>query len=160
MNEQTHQRPAQEGRLANENFALNIDPVSGTLCSIFDKRFDTEYIQVPHLARLFRLIMPLPDWRAHHIDSWQQPAPQITQDEQRLTLTYTSLTSDTDTFPVQVTVEFSLEAGSEEIPSQIHIVNNSEHEITDVMFPWLAGLGQITDPQQDCFVIPQWPVKK
>ena len=112
--------------LANDNLSLDIDPATGALCSIRDERFDTEYIQVPSFARLFRLIVPLENWRAHHIDSWRQPAPRIAGDDRRLTITYEELRSKVDVFPIRVTVELTLAAGSDEVRAQIRIANHSE----------------------------------
>jgi len=152
--------------LENDTLRLEVSPENGSIAHILDKRTQTDYINDQKSTRLFRLLLPLPDYLARRIDSHDQKADSITVANGTLKIHFHGLQISehryifqvgTATVPepkldIDATITFRLDG--EHILGKLEIDNHSLEEITDVIFPWLGGLPSKLDGQQARVVLP------
>jgi hypothetical protein len=146
---------AGDGVLENELLRLEISPENGSIVRILDKRTATEYIGDPSQAKLFRLLLPRPDYLSRRINSWEQQLESLEVEDGRMKLRYRDLQISRQRYlfqigavevpepqlPIGVTVTLVL--AGDHILATLEVDNASREEITDVTFPWLGGLTRV-----------------
>jgi len=152
--------------IENELLRIELDSDSGDITGLYSKRAGKEYISAKKWARAFRLNVPLPgrvtgynaDYSANSFDSWKQTKCLITKsrdaEDQIVEIQYPSLESEAGKFPIELSYSIRLPDNSDEAILQLKIVNRTSHQIKEVFFPWIAGIGAVEDQQTDAFVAP------
>jgi len=152
--------------LENDDVRLEVSPENGSIIHLFDKHTQTDYIQDQKQARLFRFLLPLPDYLARRISSQDQKADSVDAEGGSLKIHYHNLRISSLKYIFQVgnveerepnlnidaTVTFRLEGPH--IVASLHVENHSYDEITDVTFPWLGGLATTVDGKKARVVLP------
>jgi hypothetical protein len=133
--------PRDRMRIVSGRTEIEIDDATGSIVVVaeaggrihFDARRDPE-----RLGRLFRILLPERDWVAHHADS-QATRPTVVQEASgKVTLRFADLASPRG--PAGVEAEVAIEpAPNDEVHFTLSLTNHRDGDLTDVMFPWLAG---------------------
>lgn len=152
--------------LENELIRIEVDPNTGDIVGLRNKRSGREYISAREWAKAFRLNVPLPgrvtgfnaDYSANAFDSWSQTGCTITQERQEgiqsLSVHYATLKSDAGEFPIKVAYTIRLADGSDEARLQLELENHTQHKVREVFFPWISGVTEVENPATDTFVAP------
>jgi hypothetical protein len=152
--------------LENEFLRIELNSTNGDITGLFNKRTSKEYIAEKKWARAFRLNVPLPnrvtgynaDYSANSFDSWRQTECNITKeakaDYQIVNVQYPSLESEAGKFPIEVSYSIRLSNNSDEAILQVSIENQTPHQIKEVFFPWISGVGAVESEEADAFVAP------
>lgn len=138
---------------SNSDIEVRLDDTNGSITRLKDLRISKDYISKAEFARLFRLIVPSGNWQGRHINSWDQKVKGIERKgEREVTIIYESLLLGVDEFKIKAVVSLKLEG--ENINLRISLENNGKDVITDVIFPWLSGVGEAKDVKTDAFYLP------
>jgi len=152
--------------LENELLRIELNSESGDILRLYNKRTSKEYIVARQWARAFRLNVPLPnrvtgfnaDYSANAFDSWKQTQCEITRESaagsQTVRVHYPALESEAGIFPIEVSFSIRLPNGSDQAILQLELVNHAPHQVKEVFFPWISGVGSIEGVQADTFVAP------
>lgn len=139
--------------LRNHNLEVVVDAENGSVVGIKDKRLSMQYIKDARFARLFRFLLPTPQFEGQHVDSWTQRVSRIEQPNGvSATVHYDSFLMGQKSLAVQTTVKFELK--DDGLILRMTIKNQGENELTDVIFPWIGGLKQISNPTTDGIYMP------
>jgi hypothetical protein len=130
-----------DARLENEQLVVTLDAATGGFASIRDKRDGSEYVSAPDRALLFRLIIPDGDLLGRHVDSAR---PRISVEGQTATLAY-------QLEGIDAVAKLSLEGSA--ITATLRVSNRGSLAIEETIFPWVRGLGPITDSSVICPVM-------
>jgi hypothetical protein len=129
--------------LENHSFRLHIEKSNGCISSFFVKANNCELIGEKRLQANFRLLVPLPDYQANYIDGrWQKPV-QIKQDGQTVTVSFSSLSSEKGTFPIDLSYTISLV--NDYVSFKARLVNRGQEPVAEFWFPRLGGWTQFGD---------------
>ena len=152
------------GLLENEFLRIEVNPRSGDITGLFNKRTGKEYIAAKQWARVFRLNVPCQkyvtgfnaDYSANSLDSWRQTNCIISSDrssgKQILKAQYPTLESPAGRFEIELSYSIRLPDNSDEAFFQLEIANHSQYRIKEVFFPWISGVGAVEDARTDIFV--------
>jgi hypothetical protein len=152
--------------LENNLLRIELNPKTGDITGLHNKRTGKDYIGAKKWARAFRLNVPLPnrvtgfnaDYSANSFDSWSQTRCDITKARdggtQIIKVSYPALESDAGRFQIEAGYSIRLPDGSDEAILQLEIANRTPHRIKEVFFPWISGVGAIEGDQTDTFVAP------
>jgi hypothetical protein len=152
--------------IENQQIVIGIDPVTGNIVGLRNKRSGREYLSAPEWAKAFRLNVPFQgrvtgfnaDYSANSFDSWRQTNCTIarvhTASGQRLTITYPELRSDAGVFPIEIVYSVHLEDSADEAIFRIRIKNQSKQKVKEIFFPWISGIGEIESTGTDTFAAP------
>ncbi len=152
--------------LENNTLRLEVSPDNGSIVHLLDKRTHTDYINDQKQAKLFRLLLPLPNYLARHVDSREQKADSVSIEDGTLKIHYPKLQISRQKYifqvgvvsvpepeyDIDVTVTFRLD--NEHILGRLQVTNHSLEEITDVIFPWLGGLAGTLEGRHARVVLP------
>jgi hypothetical protein len=128
-------------RIVSGRTEIEVDDDTGSITLVADINgrlyFDARQDEA-RLGRLFRVLLPEPDWVAHHADSGAT-RPRIARDgDGRVTLRYVDLVSPRG--PTGVEAEVVIEgAANDEVRFSLSLTSRRDTDVTDVMFPWLGG---------------------
>jgi hypothetical protein len=126
----------------------------GSVSSLFSKSTGRNFVSDGNSARIFRLVLPLPDWDGHHIDNTaQQGTMRSWQDgeESGCELSYPFLSSPGGKFAVALTIRAVLKRST--VNFSISCRNGSPFRLTEIWFPWLGGLRQLTENPEETFLL-------
>ncbi len=150
----------------NELVRIELNPETGDITGLYNKRTGKQYIADKEYARAFRLNVPFTkrltgynaDYSANSLDSWKQAKPAITKQTdasgQVITVRYSSLQSDVGKFEIELSYSIRLPHDSDEAIFQLEMSNRSSYRIKEIFFPWISGVGVIESEQTDTFVAP------
>ncbi|MFZ5924328.1 MAG: DUF6259 domain-containing protein [Bacillota bacterium] len=152
-------RSGEEIVLENSLVAFRFDSSSGVLCSVANKELGKEFIVCKERPELFRLVYALEDYRGHHIDASMQKARRVHLEEEHdakiLTVEYDGLSSQEGEFNLRVRVTARLGNNCDEVKMQIEVLNEDRGELTQVWFPWVRGLVNLTpEGEEDILCYP------
>jgi len=155
--------PEEEGSaklsLRNDFLEVEISPENGSIIGIMNKKIRKQYIKEKKYGRLFRLIIPSSIWEGRHVDSWTQTVSKIERlNESSVILHYDSLSADHEKFAIEASVGFKLKDDS--LIVKLLLKNRGFEEVTDVIFPWIGGLGEISDPETDAIYLPGETIRR
>jgi hypothetical protein len=128
-------------RIASGRTEIELNDDTGSITVVADATgrvyFDARQ-EPARLGRLFRVLLPEPDWVAHHAESGGT-RPHIVRDgPAKVTLRYADLVSSRG--PTGVEAEVVIEAApDDEVRFRLTLTSRRGGDVTDVMFPWLAG---------------------
>jgi len=125
-------------KLENEDLEVALDSATGGFASIRDKRNGTEYISAPDRALLLRLIVPRGDFLGDHLDGAK---PSILVEGQTATIRY-------NLDGIEAVATLGLEGPA--VLATLSISNTGKRTIEETMFPWVRGLGPMTDASLVC----------
>ena len=145
---------AATNQLENEHIRLEVSTENGSIIHIVDKKTNVDYIGDAKATRLFRLLLPRPDYLARRINSWEQKAKSIDVKDGNLEIRFQNPQISRQRYyfqsgimdvaepqvDIDVTVTFRLDG--RHILGKIQVENRTLDEITDVTFPWVSGLAQ------------------
>jgi hypothetical protein len=151
---------------AIENGAVRIEVSgeNGSITHVLDKRSNTDYIADPEHARLFRLLVPRQDYPTRRVESSEQKVDSIKLADGVLTIHFTKLQISPHQYvagareipePVlntEATVTMRLEG--EHVHLGLVVANHGPEQITDVAFPWIAGLTRKSEGRQAHVILP------
>jgi hypothetical protein len=138
--------------LENDAIRVEVSTQNGSITRIFHKRTNTEFIDDQRRTKLFRLLIPTPDYLSRRINSWDQKPVSLEVSGGTLVMKFQNLqvsrqnyvfqvgTVDTPEPQRAIQVTVTLRLQDEHILASIEVTNNSLDEITDVTFPWVDGL--------------------
>jgi hypothetical protein len=138
--------------LENSALRIEVSPENGSITRILHKRTNTEFIDDLRRTKLFRLLIPKPDYLSRRINSWDQKPVSLEVSGETLAVKFKNLqisrqnyifqvgTVDTPEAQRNIEVTVRLRLEDEHILSSIEVTNHSLDEITDVTFPWIDGL--------------------
>ena len=161
--------------LENDDVRLEVSPQNGSIIHLVDKRTSTDYMNDPTQARLFRLVLPQPDYTARHqyefasreINSTDQKADSVEVENGTLKIRFRKLQISPrrygymivgsgevpePQYDIEVTVTFRLDGAH--VLAHLQVDNHSPEEISDVTFPWLGGLASTSGGQRAKAVLP------
>ncbi|MGA7343331.1 MAG: DUF6259 domain-containing protein [Terracidiphilus sp.] len=150
----------------NERMRIELDPNSGDIVGLCNKRSGREYIAAREWAKAFRLNVPLPgrvtgfnaDYSANAFDSWMQKSCTIAQERseegQTVWVRYSKVESAAGTFPIGVAYSIHLPNDSDEATLRLEIENRSPYQVKEVFFPWISGVQEVEDVASDTFAAP------
>jgi 3',5'-cyclic AMP phosphodiesterase CpdA len=152
--------------LENDRVRLEVSPQNGSITRLLDKQTGTDYINDQAQSRLFRFLLPKPDYLARRINAHDQKADSVEVENGVLKIRYRQLQIARQKYlfqvgimevpepqlDIDVTVTFQLDG--EHILGKLQVNNRSLEEITDVTFPWLGGLASTADQQRAKVVLP------
>ena len=138
--------------LENDHVKVDFDESSGSICGIFDRLLNRQYLTEKEFARSFRLILPTRSWHGHHLDSWSQKVSRTDKDGCSVTFYYDEPETVLGKQNLQITAIFELR--DERLTARLSVKNHGELQVKDIMFPWLAGIGVIKDVDTDCMFLP------
>ncbi len=152
--------------LENDAIRVEISSQNGSLTRILHKRTNTEFIDNQKRTKLFRLLIPKPDYLSRRINSWDQKPVSLEVSGGTLTMKFQNLqisrqnyvfqvgTVDTPEPQLAIEVTVTLRLQDEHILASIEVTNHSLEEITDVTFPWVDGLIRSADGNPLQVVLP------
>lgn len=152
--------------LENDDVRLEVSPQNGSIIHLVDKRTNTDYISDQTQTRLFRFLVPRPDYAARRINSHEQKVESLEVVNGSLKIRFRNLQIARQKYlyqvgavevsepqlDIEVTVTLRLEGSH--ILANLQVENHSREEITDVTFPWLGGLVRTLDGQRAKVVLP------
>jgi hypothetical protein len=152
--------------LENELVCIELDPATGDIIGLRNKRTGRDYLGARGYAKGFRLNVPIPgritgfnaDYSANAFDSWRQRGCAIARardgNGETLTVHHAKLASDAGTFPIEVVYTIRLDNHSDEAVLQLQITNRSTHLVKEAFFPWISGVQEVENVATDTFVAP------
>jgi len=150
----------------NDFIRIKLNPETGDINGLYNKRSGKEYIVAKDHARAFRLNVPYnkrvtgfnADYSANTLDSWKQSKPAISKQAdangQTITVRYASLQSEAGQFEIELSFTIRLPHDSDEAILQLEMSNRSSYRIKEIFFPWISGIGVVESEQTDTFVAP------
>ena len=150
--------------MENDVVRIEVSPQNGSITHILDKRSNTDYIAEPDHARLFRLLVPRQDYPTRRVESSEQKVDSIKLADGVLTIHFTQLQISPHQFvagareipePVlntEATVTMRLDG--DHVHLGLVVVNHGPEQITDVAFPWIAGLARKSGGRQAKVILP------
>jgi len=152
--------------LENDDVRLEVSPQNGSIIHLVDKRTNTDYITDQTQTRLFRFLVPRPDYTARRINSHEQKVESLEVENGILKIRFRNLQVSRQKYlyqvgvvevsepqlDIEVTVTLRLEGPH--ILANLQVENHSREEITDVTFPWLGGLARTSEGQRAKVVLP------
>lgn len=143
-------------KLENALVSFGFDEARGALISIFDKRTGTEMVADAGSANLWRLMVPTDRWRGAHVDAAQSIVTEASvcgSDTEGFvgTLGYAHPISGGS---LRIAVSLRLGADDDFLELVVEVKNSGTDTVTDVLFPWVAGLGAIEKADTDRIILP------
>jgi Glycosyl hydrolases family 38 C-terminal domain len=152
--------------LENQYIRVEISSENGSIVSILNKKTGTNYIADPAQAKLFRFLIPVPDYLSRRINSWDQKVESISSKNDSVEIRYHDLQISREKYFFQsgtievpepkldIEVTVTLRLDGKHILGNMQVDNRSLEEITDVTFPWIGGLIRNPNGKQAKVVIP------
>jgi len=161
--------------LENDDVRLEVSPQNGSIIHLVDKRTSTDYISDQARARLFRLLLPQPDYTARHqyeFDSWEidsadQKVDSVEVEDGTLKVRFHKLqvaprrygymiVRSVEVPPPQLDIDViaTFRLDGPHILANLQVENHCPDEISDVSFPWLGGLTITSGGQRGRAVLP------
>ena len=126
-------------RKENEFYRVEVDPATGAIRSVLDKKSKVDLIAESRLAESFRLLLPLPNLESNYILSSEQSPPKIEETDNGLTVRWDKpLCSARGKYDLEVVVD--IEMHDEAVHLRIHVANETSFDLAEV---WHAGIGGI-----------------
>ncbi|MFC2084391.1 DUF6259 domain-containing protein, partial [Bacteroidota bacterium] len=139
--------------LENDTLKVTISKENGSILGIYDKRFSKQYIGVEKFAKLFRLMIPIEEWYGRHIDSEEQLVQKIEKtDDRTLRLHFGPFQVENNIFSISAIVLIRILG--ENIELTLKVENRENTVITNVLFPYIGGLQEISDRESDAIYLP------
>ena len=126
--------------IENGNLRVEFDS-RGTITSLFSKRLNKELLIERTTGNLFRLMIPEDSWDGRHIDSSEQKYVRIIKKSDTvIVIEFDRLHVGQMIFPITVSVSARIEG--EDLIMSLEIHNESDEQISDVIFPMISGFGK------------------
>lgn len=130
-------------RFDHDRLRLELDERTGSIRHIADSgsgriHYDAA-AQGGGPGRLFRVLMPVERWSAHAADSWLAAPPDITPTTDGITIRYPDLPSTLGPTGVAAEVRITRGGPSEALLTLRIRSDRRAGDVTDILFPWLAG---------------------
>ncbi len=125
-------------RIACGPISVELDPTHGRILTVEDGRRGIRLIGEPALAENFRLLLPLPDQRAHYIRGDRQKLTSLTTGDRHAELVWTGLETPRGRFDVEYRLRIDVE--DDAVLFRSTVVNRSEHAVEEVFTPVLGGM--------------------
>jgi hypothetical protein len=144
-------------KIENGRLNLYLDEQTGSIVRIVDTA--TQVIHTDAIregmndARLFRLLTPVERWSSCHADSHTSPAPHIEQSGATIVLRYPHLLAAGHETGITADIVIDLPPGRSEVLLTLRVHNGGETDITDILFPWLAGWSGLGGRGLDAIVL-------
>ncbi len=126
-------------RLANDQLAIDLDPRTGSIRQITDRRTGRHYLDDTRGARLAKLIVPTPDHISRPLFSHEAGRPTLGRHGDAVTIEFPELRYRGQATGVFLTVRVRLPEDSAEAFFSAEIRNQSPHRVHEIWFPWLGG---------------------
>lgn len=152
--------------LENEVVRLEVSRQNGSITRILDKRTNTELISGPESAKLFRFLIPRPEYLARRINSWEQTLHKLEAENDFIRLHFRDLqisrlryvfqigTMEVPEPQLDIRVTITLRLEDDHVLATMEVDNQSVEQVTDVTFPWLGSLARASGEQQARVVLP------
>ena len=125
--------------IENDQYLLQLDPATGSVCRIYDEAGQLELIAEPALAESFRLLLPLPGLEANYILGGQQSVPSIEPNGTGAVLKWEGpLSNENGEFDITVTVRIELIQSS--VQFHIAVENRTELKLAEVWHAFVGGM--------------------
>ena len=142
--------------LNNGIISLVFSDNNGSLHQITDLRSGRNFLPDPTGNRLFRLIVPTPEYSSRPVYSHKNPGPEMDKNGDNLSISFRNLTSDGESTGVSTKVNVKLPAGSAEALFSIEVVNNGSLMVDEVHGPWIGGWTGLAGKGKDSMTIGGW----
>src|SRR5258708_7125888 len=123
--------------LDNGQVLVEIERQNGRLIRFEHKPLSIRLVQEPRLAENFRLMLPLPNLRAHYVYGKDQPLSDVQASEHTCILTWNGLRSEHGYFDIQVEQTIILEG--DDVTFSMKVVNNTPYIVEEVFNVDVAG---------------------
>ena len=149
--------PANADRLVLENslYRVEVHRPNGTVARVYDKVGRLELIQEPRLADNFKFTLPIlgaAAWQsteANYILGRNQQLTGLEQDDDHLRLRWAGPLTSVFGEPHDVSVTMNIRLVEKDVRFDLHVENNTSHEIGELFYPILGGsLGLGQHPNQ------------
>ena len=163
---QTVDKTLDSAVVENELVRIELNPETGDINGLYNKRTGKQYIVAKEWAKAFRLNVPFTkrvtgfnaDYSANALDSWKQTKCAIIKEQdaesQTIIVRYPALESEVGKFEIELSYSIRLPNNSDEAILQLEMSNHSSYRIKEIFFPWISGVGVIESEQADAFVAP------
>lgn len=130
--------PAEALALQRGGLRIAFDALTGSVIALGDERLGIELIGRAHAAGSWRLLVPMPDRRAHYVHGRDQVLRSSEIDGDRARLSWGPLKGEAGTLDIEVTLNVSMADG--EVEFRIDIDNRSAYVVEEVFAPALGGI--------------------
>lgn len=127
----------------NDRIIIEIEPEHGCIVRFVHEALEIDLIQEPRLAENFRLLLPLPYYRAHHVLGKDQMLTQIDVDDRICRLTWNGLKTSQGHFDIKIVQTIRLE--EDDAIFSIEVTNNSPYIVEEVFNVALGGLANFEE---------------
>ena len=125
--------------LDNGKVRVEIEEEHGRIVRVSHTGLGIEVVTEPRLAENFRLLVPLPGRRGHHVAGRDQRLTDAQQDGMSCRLSWRGLSSDGGDLDIEVTQMIRLDG--DDITFQTEVANRSPREVEEVFSVVLGGMG-------------------
>lgn len=125
-------------RISRGCISLEFEPERGRIVAIEDSKRGISLIGEQALAENFRLMMPLPELRAHYIRGDEQKLASFAVGDGRAELVWRDLTSSQGRFDIEY--RLTIEIQEDAVVFASAVVNRTGHVIEEVFTPALGGM--------------------
>lgn len=136
--------------LENDKICIVFNRVNGGITHLINKNTKTDFIIDKLKQSIFRVILPLPDYDGHHLDSVDQRATCYTK-EDSITFEYNGLHSNKGIF--DIFLNYTAIFCNDGVELAFEIINKTALEITEIWFPWLSGLREVRHSAQKTMLL-------
>ena len=126
--------------LETSSLRLEFDRETGALAGVYSKASDWNVIKRPHLARAWKIMLPLDGKRNNLAWSHLQPEkPSCTEAENKVTFHWPNITSEFGgKHNIAITAVCAIE--NDQAVFRMHIENNSKGFVENVYYPYIGDL--------------------
>jgi hypothetical protein len=126
-------------KIENGLYLIGIEPETGRIESILDRRSNIELISEPRLADNFRLLLPTPELEANYVLGAEQPLTSISRNGRGATLRWDApLKNAHGEFDVDVVMQIAFV--NEAVEFRLSVDNRSDFNLAEAWGPILGGL--------------------
>jgi hypothetical protein len=139
--------------LENAHLLVEMDPRTGAICRLVDRRTGVELIQDSRLSEPFRLLVPTADTQANYVYGCEQQAPVIEAHDDRAILRWNGpLHAVEGVVDVDVTLEAQLDG--EALRFRLTLTNRSDLAVAEICGPILGGIHGFGSREETQALIP------
>ncbi|MBN2202457.1 hypothetical protein JW777_10915, partial [bacterium] len=143
--------------LRNGRTILTIDERTGSIARLTDSRTGRVHLDACEGGRsdgrLFRVLLPVPEWSSRYADSHEQAAPTITREGGKVLLRWDNLKTRDEPAGVSAETAIEMPEGSDEVRFTLKIANGGPGPVADILFPWLGGWTGIGGKNKDMMIL-------
>jgi hypothetical protein len=124
--------------MAADAFAFRLDPASGAVVSLHDRRLGVELVSEPRLARSFSLLLPTPSLQANYVVGLEQRAPKVEEVRGGVDVRWRGPLQAT-VGEVDIDVLLELRGDGPRLESRLVVENRSPYPLGEVWHPVVGG---------------------